>query len=81
MREILDIIKNIYYKIKSSKLQRENFSRIKPGDMIWAKMPLKRRKLKEILEEHRVRPYLVVRKDKNCLICYQSSSKKNIIIF
>ena len=78
MREILDIIKNIYYKIKSSKLQRENFSRIKPGDMIWAKMPLKRRKLKEILEEHRVRPYLVVRKDKNCLICYQSSSKKNM---
>ena len=78
MREILDIVKNIYYKIKSSKLQRKTFLEIKTGDMFWAKMPLKRRKLKEILEDHRVRPYLAVRKEKNCLICYQSSSKKNM---
>ena len=77
MRKILDNIRNFYYKIKSTKLQRENFSRIKTGDMIWAKMPLKRRELKEILKNHRVRPYLVIRKDKNCLICYKSSSKKN----
>lgn len=45
--------------------------------MVWAKMPLKRKKLKNIEERHRVRPYLVVRKTKNALICYQSSSKPN----
>lgn len=48
--------------------------------MIWAKMPLRKKELRKIEESHRVRPYLVVRKTKNMLICYQSSSKPSVIL-
>ena len=75
MSKILKYILRIYYRLKASKKQKENFSKIDVGDMVWAKMPLKKRELKTIEESHRVRPYLVVGKTKTTLICYQSSSK------
>ena len=74
---MLDFILNIYYKIKSKEEQKKLFSKVEEGDMIWAKMPLKKKELKTIQESHRIRPYLVVKKIKNYLICYQSSSKPN----
>lgn len=78
VRKILKFILGIYYRIKSSKEQRRIFAEVQPGDMIWAKMPLKKKELKKIEENHRVRPYLVVGKTKNMLICYQSSSKPSV---
>lgn len=72
---MIDFILSIYYKMKSNKEQKKLFSEIEEGDMIWAKMPLSKKKLKTIEESHRIRPYLVVKKSKNYLICYQSSSK------
>lgn len=49
---------------------------LQPGDMVWAKMPLSKKKLKKIEESHRIRPYLVVSKDKNAIYAYQTSSKR-----
>lgn len=75
MSKILEYISGFYYKLRASKEQKEKFSKINVGDMFWAKMPLKRKELKDIEESHRIRPYLVARKTKTSLICYQSSSK------
>ena len=43
--------------------------------MLWCNMPLPKKQLKEIEESHRIRPYLVVEKGTNYLLCYQSTSK------
>ena len=74
------MIKQIYdiliKEIKLRKRQREIFKKVQIGDMLWCSMPLSRRKFKMIEISHRIRPYLVVMKKKNYLLCYQSSSKK-----
>lgn len=45
------------------------------GDILWCNMPLPKKQLKEIEESHRIRPYLVVKKESNFLLCYQCTSK------
>lgn len=73
------MVKQIYNilmkKIKLRKNQKNVLAETKVGDMIWCTMPLSKKKLKKIEESHRIRPYLVVEKEKNFLWCYQSSSK------
>lgn len=49
---------------------------LNPGDMVWSKMPLSRKELNKIEESHRVRPYLVMHKNKFNIYAYPSSSKQ-----
>lgn len=43
--------------------------------MLWCSMPLPRKQLKLMEQSHRIRPYLVVYKEQNFLLCYQCSSR------
>lgn len=74
------MIKQIYNiimkKLQLRQQQKEIFTKTQEGDMIWCSMPLSRKELKKIDTSHRIRPYLVVKKEKKFLLCYQSSSKK-----
>ena len=72
---IKEICNFINEKINIVKKQKEIFEKIQAGEMIWAQMPLNKKELSEIEESHRIRPYLVVKKEKNFIFCYQSSSK------
>ena len=70
------ILNNVIKKIEIIKSRKEIFKNIQIGEMVWAKMPLKNKEIKRIEESHRIRPYLVVKKEKNFFLGYQSSSKK-----
>lgn len=72
---IKEIYNFINEKVNIVKKQKEIFENIQVGEMIWAQMPLNKKELSEIEESHRIRPYLIVKKEKNFLFCYQSSSK------
>ena len=67
---IISIIKKIVQNIRLLNV-------LKPGDLIWSKMPLSRRELKMIEETHRIRPYLVIYKKRFCIYAFPSSSKKS----
>lgn len=73
------MIKQIYNillkKIQIRQKQKNMFSKIQIGDMLWCMMPLSKKELRKIEVNHRIRPYLVVKKEENFLLCYQSSSK------
>ncbi len=72
-------IKQIYKNIAKKKIifqqQKTIFQKAQVGDMLWCNMPLPKKQLKEIEESHRIRPYLVVKKEQNFLLCYQCSSR------
>ena len=73
------MIKQIYNilmkKIQLRQKQVEIFAKTQAGDMLWCSMPLSKKEISKIDINHRIRPYLVVKKEKNFLLCYQSSSK------
>lgn len=73
------MIKQIYNRLKEKRQlrqkQKEIFEKTQIGDVLWCSMPLSKRELRKIEISHRNRPYLVVKKEKNFLLCYQSSSK------
>lgn len=70
------IKKLINKKLDIEKQKKAIFKNTQIGDMIWAQMPLNKKELSKIEESHRIRPYLVAEKEKNFLLCYESSSKK-----
>ena len=72
---IKQLYNNIIRRVAMNKEKRVIFNETQKGDMLWCNMPLPKKQLKEIEESHRVRPYLVVEKGQNFLLCYQSSSK------
>ena len=72
---INQIINKINNKLCVLGQQRKIFQETKIGDLLWCKMPLPKKQLKQIEESHRVRPYLVVEKGQNFLLCYQSTTK------
>ena len=72
---IKQLYNNIIRRVAMNKEKRVIFNGTQKGDMLWCNMPLAKKQLKEIEETHRVRPYLVVEKGQNFLLCYQSSSK------
>ncbi len=72
LKQIHDIL---IEKIQLRKRQKDIFEKVQVGDMLWCKMPLSKKELSEIETSHRVRPYLIVKKEKNFLLCYQSTSK------
>ena len=75
LEKIKQIYNNIIEKIIIHKEQRTIFSEVQVGDLLWCSMPLRKKELQKIEESHRIRPYLVVEKGNNFLLCYQSSSK------
>lgn len=70
-----NIFKIFIQKTKKIKNQKKLLESIKPGDLVWAKMPLSRKELRKIEENHQVRPYLIAHKDKFNIYAYKSSSK------
>ena len=55
--------------------QEELFESLEPGDVVYAKMPVSAKELKNIPEGHEVRPYLIVEKTDTELVTYPSYSK------
>lgn len=72
---IKKVYSNINKKIMLHQQKKEIFREAKIGDMIWCNMPLPKKQLNLIEQSHRIRPYLVVNKEQNFLLCYQCSSK------
>lgn len=78
---LIDIqkIKEWFCRIIATKKQKEILNSVEVGTLVWAKMPLKRKTLKKIEKNHRVRPYIVVYKDLTYVYGVKcSSSPKNI---
>ena len=71
-----NILKNFIQKITIIKSQKRLLDSLNPGDLVWAKIPLTKKELNSIVENHQVRPYLVVNKDRFNIYAYQSSSKQ-----
>lgn len=69
------IVNKINNKLCSVRQQRKIFQETQIGDLLWCKMPLPKKQLKQIEDSHRIRPYLVVKKGPNFLLCYQSTTK------
>ena len=69
-----NIFKIFIQKTKQIKNQKKLLESIKPGDLVWAKMPLSKKELNQIEENHQVRPYLIAHKDKFNIYAYKSSS-------
>lgn len=80
MYKVINLIKNFVKKIKSIPYQKELLKSIEIGDLVWARMPLPKKELSQIEENHQVRPYLIVKKDKFYIYAYKSSSKSNGIL-
>ncbi|MCF0107364.1 MAG: hypothetical protein HUJ53_11425, partial [Holdemanella sp.] len=51
------------------------YERLQPGDVVWARMPFKAKKLKKIQESHHIRPYVVMAKENDEIIAYYCSTK------
>ena len=75
MKMINQIINKINNKLCILGQQRKIFQETQIGDLLWCKMPLPKKQLKQIEESHRIRPYLVVEKGPNFLMCDQSITK------
>lgn len=73
---MIKILQKIKTKIDFWKNKWIFFKSLALGEVIWAKMPLSKMKMKQIEVEHRVRPYVIVRKSKFFIYAFQSSSKK-----
>ena len=56
--------------------QLKMFQRLQPGDLFLGKMPLSDRKLYEVPDGHRHRPYLVIKKNKDTITALQGSHKQ-----
>ncbi len=69
------LLENIIQKITIIKNQKKLLESLNPGDLVWAKMPLPQKELNRIPENHQIRPYLVICKNKFYIYAYQSSSK------
>ena len=54
--------------------QYELFKNCVVGDMLWALMPLSQQRLDNIPKDHQIRPYLIVKKTKDALLAYASTS-------
>ena len=73
-------IKNFRLKVSGKPLytrkQFDIFSELKPGDLILGKMPMSDSELYDVPDGHRHRPYLVVKKEKDRVICLQGSHRQ-----
>ena len=56
--------------------QLELFNNIKPGYLVFCRMPVCEDNLVDVKKTHRIRPYLIIKKDKDYLYGYAGSTKK-----
>ena len=66
-----------FYILRASNRQITLLNEINIGDLVFAKMPLPYEQLRQIEYSHRMRPYLVVCKDRANIYAYQLSSHKS----
>lgn len=71
---IFTFLDGLVSNFRATSFQKILFKKINVGDLVWAKMPLGKKELKNIEKSHWVRPYLVVSKDKYNIWGYASSS-------
>lgn len=71
---IFNFLKNLVANFMATPFQKDLFNKIHIGDLVWAKMPLTKKELKNIEKSHWIRPYLVISKDKYNIWGYASSS-------
>lgn len=64
-------------ELETTEEQKEIFSSLDPGHVVWALMPYDMEILEKIEESHRVRPYLVMYKDECNIYAYESSSSES----
>lgn len=73
----LRIFNNLKQHLKAIQSQKNLLNMLQKGDLVWAKMPLTKKELSKIANSHRIRPYLVIKKETfNCYV-FQSSSKSS----
>lgn len=72
--------KNLRLRISGKPLytrkQYDIFSKLKPGDLILGKMPMSDSELYDVPDGHRHRPYLVIKKEDNKVMCLQGSHRQ-----
>lgn len=71
---IFNFLSSFVASFKATTFQKTLFKKINVGDLVWARMPLSKKELKNIEKPHWVRPYLVASKDKYNIYGYASSS-------
>lgn len=78
MKITTQIINKINNKLCTAGQQRKIFQETQIGDLLWCKMPLPKKQLKQIEESHRIRPYLVIEKNRTfyCAIRAQLKIEK-----
>ena len=76
----INILKKLIQKIINIKNQKQLLHSLKSGDLVWAKMPLPKSKLKTIEKTHQIRPYLIVKKDKKSIYAFQASSTNHKVL-
>lgn len=85
MMKLLKKLLEFFSKFKLSKQPVDDaYNQVKVGDVVWALMPLGKKELANIEEQHQTRPYLVVAKDNDYFYGYYCSTKKkasNLICF
>lgn len=59
----------------TTKAQKQVFVALGVGDVVYAEMPFSDAKLYDVPDGHRVRPYLVAKKNARSIWCYPASSK------
>lgn len=63
-------------RFKTTKEQEEIYHKIESGDIVFCTMPYSREKLEQIPEGHRVRPYVIAKKEDHMLYGYYCTTKK-----
>lgn len=71
---IFNFLNGLVANLRATSFQKKLFKTIHVGDLVWAKMPLPKKDLKNIEKSHWIRPYLVISKDKYNIFGYASSS-------
>lgn len=72
---MLNFFKKIIGKLNFLKDRYIYFKKLNMGEIVWARMPLSKKNMKSIETTHQTRPYLIVKKSKFFIYCFQSSSK------
>lgn len=63
-------------RFKITKEQEEIYNKIESGDIVFCTMPYSREKLEQIPEGHRIRPYVIAKKEDHMLYGYYCTTKK-----
>ena len=74
---MINLLKILKQKINELKSQKYLLTNVQVGDLVWSKMPFSKKELDKIEQSHRIRPYIVIKKDMLNIYAFQSSSKSS----